>query len=202
MLSDRDLIACLQSGALDINPLDKTQIQPASIDLKLGDEFLTSDPDINDMPIDMLLGAEPNAIFMDMGDVKGSNIMTEHWTSPNGFMIESFMIEPGEFVLATTLETVSLCDTLVGRVEGKSSIGRMGLLIHATAGFIDPGFSGQITLELFNLSPVPIRLRAGKPICQLSVSYLSSPAINPYGSEKLNSKYQNQTGVVASRYDG
>ena len=112
---------------------------------------------------------------------------------------EGFVLHPGEFVLGTTLETVSLPDDLAARVEGKSSLGRLGLLTHATAGFVDPGFTGHVTLELSNVATLPIMLWPGMKIGQLAFFRLSSPAEYPYGSEKYGSHYQGQRGPTASR---
>ena len=112
---------------------------------------------------------------------------------------EGFVLHPGEFVLGSTLETVSLADDLAARVEGKSSLGRLGLLTHATAGFVDPGFSGHVTLELSNVATLPIRLWPGMKIGQLCFFRLSSPAEHRYGSEKYGSRYQGQRGPTPSR---
>lgn len=181
VLSDVDIL----KGEVGIYPLDKSMIQPASVDLCLASKFIEAnavDPDYQ--------------TCIDLDAVSDTNNMTE--------VIEAgkFYLQPQQFILASTVERVSLPNFIVGRVEGKSSLGRLGLLIHATAGFIDPGFTGNITLEISNLNCVPIILRAGLPICQISFQYLESLAINPYGSENLNSKYQNQSGTTESRYDG
>ena len=112
-----------------------------------------------------------------------------------------FILHPGEFVLGTTLERLTLPDDIVARIEGKSSLGRLGLLIHATAGFVDPGWSnGQITLELSNVAPLPIRLWPGMKIAQLSFMRMDAPAERPYGHPELGSKYQGQKGPTPSRY--
>jgi dCTP deaminase len=112
---------------------------------------------------------------------------------------EPFIIQPGEFVLAATLETITLPDDIVARVDGKSSLGRLGLLIHATAGFVDPGWTGRLTLELSNVAKMPIAVRPGMRICQISFLRLSTPAERLYGSPELGSKYQGQTEPTASR---
>ena len=113
---------------------------------------------------------------------------------------ESFVIHPGEFCLGRTMEWVELPDDVVARIEGKSSLGRLGLIVHATAGFIDPGWKGTLTLELNNLTRVPIRLHPGLPIAQLSFMALDAPAEHPYGSPELGSHYQGQTAATESRY--
>lgn len=161
LLSDRDIHAAIDSGALGIDPLDRSLIQPASIDLRLSEEFRVD-----------------------------GELVTVPW---------SMVIVPGGFVLGCTLEHIALDADLAGRVEGKSSWGRLGLLVHATAGFVDPGFAGQITLELYNASPTPITLHPGEPIAQLCLMPLSSPALRPYGTPGLGSRYQGQTGPTPSR---
>ena len=115
---------------------------------------------------------------------------------------ESFVIHPGEFCLGRTLEWVELPDDIVARIEGKSSLGRLGLIVHATAGFCDPGWKGTLTLELNNLTRVPIKLYPGLPIAQLSFMTLDRPALRPYGSPELGSHYQGQRAATESRYEG
>ena len=115
---------------------------------------------------------------------------------------EPFVIHPGEFVLGRTLERVRMPDDLVSRIEGKSSLGRLGLIVHATAGFVDPGFEGTLTLEITNLTRVPIKLWSGKPIAQLSFMTLDAPAERPYGHPDLGSHYHGQTDATESRYEG
>ena len=125
----------------------------------------------------------------------------EVFFSFSGFFLlyEPFILHPGEFVLASTYEVITLPDDIAGRLEGKSSLGRLGLLTHSTAGFIDPGFSGHITLELSNVANLPVKLFAGMKIGQLCLIKLSSPAEHPYGSEKYGSRYQGQRGPTPSR---
>lgn len=197
VLSDRDLLHCLRvTKDLKIDPLDEAQVQPASVDLKLSDEFIRMRDPYRPGPGGAVPGYYVQEQPIDLDDIKGThNLTVEEKT-------EEFVLGPGEFALASTEERVGLSDKLVARVEGKSSLGRIGLLIHATAGFIDPGFEGKITLEIYNLNRLPMVLRAGKPICQLSVMMLTTPAENPYGSSALNSKYQGQTTVTGSRYAG
>ncbi|HEY0345591.1 MAG TPA: dCTP deaminase, partial [Solirubrobacteraceae bacterium] len=125
--------------------------------------------------------------------------LTERVAVPAG---ESFVIHPGEFVLGATEEHVTLPDDIVARIEGKSSLGRLGLIVHATAGFVDPGWKGTLTLEITNLTRVPIKLWAGKPIAQLSFMTLDAPALRPYGHPDLGSHYHGQIEATESRYEG
>jgi len=163
-----------------VEPFDVEMIQPSSIDVRLDRMFRVFenhkyphiDPSIEQADLTRLI--EPD------GD-------------------DPFILHPGEFVLGSTLEVVSLPDDLAGRLEGKSSLGRLGLLTHSTAGFIDPGFSGHITLELSNVATLPIKLFPGMKIGQLCLFRLSSPADHPYGSDKYGSRYQGQRGPTASR---
>jgi dCTP deaminase len=113
---------------------------------------------------------------------------------------DPFVIHPGEFALGRTQEYVEIPDDIVSRIEGKSSLGRLGLIVHATAGFVDPGFKGTLTLEITNLTRVPIKLYTGLPIAQLSFMTLDAPAEQPYGSPELGSHYQGQTAATESRY--
>ena len=183
ILSDGTLRRLLAEGRLVVEPLEPEQIQPASIDVRLGAGFLVFRNHTTEV-IDPY--ARPSDL-MDLVEV------------PDG---QAFVLHPGEFVLGTTVEAIGLPDDLVARVEGKSSLGRLGLLIHATAGFVDPGWpTGQITLELSNVATLPIKLWPGMRIGQLSFSSLDAPAERPYGSPGLSSKYAGQRGPVASRYD-
>ena len=183
ILSDGTLVELLASGRLVVDPLDASAVQPASIDVRLGGEFLVFRNHTRDV--------------IDPYD-RPSDLM-ERVTTADG---QPFVLHPGEFVLGTTLEAIGLPDDLVARVEGKSSLGRLGLLIHATAGFVDPGWPrGQITLELSNVATLPIRLWPGMRVGQLSFSRLDAPARRPYGSPGLASKYAGQRGPVASRYE-
>lgn len=165
--------------AIGIDPFDESRVQPASVDLTLADEWLT-------------FPASDHAI--DMDDAK--HVETEKTIA------EAYLLMPHELILCSTAEYVEIPGDLQAQVHGKSSLGRLGLLVHVTAGFIDPGFKGKITLEMYNLNNRPILLRAGKPICQLSFTALSQPAEFPYGHEKLGSHYQDQREVTGSRYDG
>lgn len=184
ILSDGTIRELLASGDLILDPIEEGQIQPASVDVRLGDEFLVFrnhtreviDP--YDKPTDLM---EAVCVGAD----------------------RPFILHPGEFVLGTTLEAIGLPDDLVARVEGKSSLGRLGLLIHATAGFVDPGWPrGQITLELSNVATLPIKLWPGMRVGQLSFHRLDKASQRPYGHPGLNSKYVGQAGPVASKYDG
>jgi dCTP deaminase len=180
ILSDTDLVKELGSGLL-VHPLAEGSIQPASIDLRLGSDFAwwPEGPALVD------LDKGPDAI----PPMKELNA-------------HEFILSPGQFVLATTYETVQIGPDLVARVEGRSSLGRLGLVVHATAGFIDPGFRGQITLELTNISPHHIRLVAGLGICQLAIERLQTRCTLPYGHPNRRSKYQGQLGVQGSRWAG
>ena len=180
LLSDRDIRAEIASGRVGCEPFSESMIQPSSIDVRLDKFFRTFenhkysviDPSIEQAELTREVVAE------------GS---------------EPFILHPGEFVLASTYEVITLPDDIAGRLEGKSSLGRLGLLTHSTAGFIDPGFSGHITLELSNVANLPVKLFPGMKIGQLCLIKLSSPAEHPYGSEKYGSRYQGQRGPTASR---
>ena len=180
VLSDRTIKEELAAGRLIIEPLDEANIQPASIDLQLDRVFrifrVTRRPFVD--------------VRQPMED------LTELVTIEDE---EPFIIQPGTFVLASTLESVTLPDDIVARVDGRSSLGRLGLLVHATAGYVDPGWTGKLTLELSNQSQMPIALYYGMKISQISFLRMSTPVDRPYGSESLASKYQGQTGPTPSR---
>ncbi|HUO45433.1 MAG TPA: dCTP deaminase [Acidimicrobiia bacterium] len=181
ILSDRDLRGLLASSRLVVEPLDKNAIQPSSIDLRVGTHFRVFAN--NRYPyIDV---REPMEDLTEMVEANED---------------EPFILHPGEFVLGSTLERVELPDDIVGRLEGKSSLGRLGLLIHSTAGFVDPGFRGYLTLELSNVANLPITIYPGMKIGQISLFMMTSPAENPYGSGRLKSKYIDQVGPTPSRY--
>ena len=181
ILSDRDLKIELESGRVVVDPLGSNAIQPSSIDLRIGRHFRifanTRYPYID--------VRKPMHDLTELVEVTGE---------------EPFILHPGEFVLGTTLERVAIPDDLVGRLEGKSSLGRLGLLIHSTAGFVDAGFSGNLTLELSNVANLPITLYPGMKIGQISLFRMTSPAEKPYGSDRLGSKYLDQVGPTPSRY--
>lgn len=181
ILSDRDLKAEIEAGRLVIEPFDVTAVQPSSVDLRVGHQFRVFH----------------NARYPYIDVRKPLEDLTELVEASEH---EPFILHPGEFVLGSTLETVTLPDDLVARLEGKSSLGRLGLLIHSTAGFVDCGFSGQLTLELSNVANLPITIYPGMRIGQLCVFRLSSPAEKPYGSREIGSKYHGQTGPTPSRY--
>jgi dCTP deaminase len=174
-LSDGDIRAELVEGGLVIEPLADNALQPASVDVRLSDEWMVM--------------ARPGAV------IKGKTVPSDYSAWHN---IEH-VLTPGEFLLVSTMERVEVPPHLLIQVNGKSSWARKGLVIHLTAGFIDPGFKGNITLELVNLGPRPILLRAGDPIAQLAIARLSSPAERPYGSPGLGSHYQHQLGVQGAR---
>ncbi|MFI6899616.1 dCTP deaminase [Nonomuraea sp. NPDC050394] len=180
LLSDRDIFAEIDSGRLSLEPFDEDMIQPSSIDVRL-DRFFRVFENHKYPHIDPAV-EQPDLTRL---------------VEPDGD--EPFILHPGEFVLASTYEVITLPDNLASRLEGKSSLGRLGLLTHSTAGFIDPGFSGHVTLELSNVATLPIKLWPGMKIGQLCVFRLSSPAEHPYGAQKYGSRYQGQRGPTPSR---
>lgn len=185
ILSDRELRARLQSGSIGIDPPPEleVQLQPASIDLRLASTFIVYQL--------------PHVACIDPHDPKTVGTYTQTIEIPAG---EAFILQPGEFALGSTVERVTVPVDLVARVEGRSSIGRLAVVVHATAGFIDPGFEGQITLELANLGRCAVKLYPGMRISQVVFHQLSSPAERPYGLHRT-SKYQGQAGPVTSRID-
>ncbi|EFK55486.1 dCTP deaminase [Corynebacterium genitalium ATCC 33030] len=180
LLSDRDITTAISDGRLGIDPFDEANIQPSSIDVRM----------------DNLFRVFNNSRYTHIDPKQEMPDLTTMVEVEEG---EPFVLHPGEFVLAATLETFSLPDDLAGRLEGKSSLGRLGLLTHSTAGFIDPGFSGHITLELSNVANLPITLWPGMKVGQLALFKMSSAAETPYGSSKLGSKYQGQRGPTPSK---
>lgn len=180
LLSDRDLRARIDTGDLAIEPFEPALIQPSSIDVRL----------------DRFFRVFNNQNYTHIDPAQQQDDLTSSVEVPEGAPL---VLHPGEFVLGSTLEVITLADDLAGRLEGKSSLGRLGLLTHSTAGFIDPGFSGHITLELSNMANLPITLWPGMKIGQLCVFQLSSPAEHPYGSEIYGSRYQGQRGPTPSR---
>jgi len=180
LLSDRDIRSELDSGRIGLDPLDLDMVQPSSVDVRL-DRFFRLFDNHKYQHIDPA---------MDQPDL--TRLVEVDST-------EAFVLHPGEFVLGATFEVVSLPGDVAARLEGKSSLGRLGLLTHSTAGFIDPGFSGHVTLELSNVATLPITLWPGMKIGQLCFFRLTSPADHPYGSEKYGSRYQGQRGPTASR---
>jgi dCTP deaminase len=181
VLSDATIRELIDSGRIVIDPWDPSMVQPASVDIRLGNSFRV----FHNHRIQSIDLAEPP------GD------LTEHVEIADD---GTFVIHPGEFVLGRTHEFVEIPDDIVCRIEGKSSLGRLGLVVHATAGFVDPGFKGTLTLEIANFNSVPIVLRPGLPICQLSFMALDRPAERPYGHPGLGSHYHGQVEATESRY--
>jgi dCTP deaminase len=180
LLSDRDIRKELAEGRVVLDPLDDAMVQPSSVDVRL-DRFFRLFDNHKYAVIDP---AQDQPDLTRLVEVEGD---------------DPFVLHPGEFVLGSTYETVTLPDDVAARLEGKSSLGRLGLLTHSTAGFIDPGFSGHVTLELSNVATLPIQLWPGMKIGQLCFFRLSSPAEHPYGSDRYGSRYQGQRGPTASR---
>lgn len=181
ILSDRTIREELAAGRIVIDPLDESCIQPSSVDLTLDSRFL-------------VFRNHTRAYI----DVKRDNTDLTELVEVSGDV--PFILHPGEFVLGATFERVAVPDDLVARLEGKSSLGRLGLLIHSTAGYVDAGFDGQITLELSNVHNLPITLYAGMKIGQVSFLRMTTPAESPYGSGALGSKYHGQQGPTPSQY--
>jgi len=183
LLSDRDIRAEVDLGRVRLEPWDPAMTQPSSVDVRLDRYFRLFDN--HRYPFIDPAQEQPGLTRMVEVGAEGQD--------------DAFVLHPGEFMLGSTLEAVTLPDDLAARVEGKSSLGRLGLLTHATAGFVDPGFSGHVTLELSNVATLPILLYPGMKIGQLCFFRLSSPAENPYGSGVYGSHYQGQRGPTASR---
>lgn len=180
LLSDRDIRAAIENNELGIEPFEEKMIQPSSIDVRM----------------DRFFRVFNNQKYTHIDPKLQQDELTSEIEVQDG---EPFILHPGEFVLAATYEKFTLPAHLAGRLEGKSSLGRLGLLTHSTAGFIDPGFSGHITLELSNVANLPIALWPGMKVGQLALFKMSSPAETPYGSGKLGSKYQGQRGPTPSK---
>jgi dCTP deaminase len=181
VLSDRTIREEIASGRIAFDPYDPDLIQPSSVDVRVDRQFRVFH----------------NARHPYIDVRQRMEDLTELVTVPDE---EPFILHPGEFVLGSTLERIRLPDDLVSRLEGKSSLGRLGLLIHSTAGFIDPGWDGHVTLELSNVAYLPITIYRGMKIGQVSFMELSEPAAAPYGSDAIGSKYQGQRGPTPSRY--
>tara|TARA_B100001123_G_C15345552_1_gene1036910 strand:+ start:7652 stop:8218 length:567 start_codon:yes stop_codon:yes gene_type:complete len=180
VLSDRDIRIALKQKRITIEPLQDSDIQPASVDVHLDKKILVF--------------RNSRRPFIDIHEDVSD--LTEMVEIKEG---TPFILHPGEFVLGSTLESIGLPDDLVARLEGKSSLGRIGLLIHSTAGYVDPGWNGNLTLELSNVNNLPVTLYYGMKIGQISFTELSSPSDRPYGSADLGSKYQGQKEPTASR---
>ncbi len=181
LLSDKDIRAQVDAGRVVLDPYDPEMIQPSSIDVRLDKYFRLFD--------------NHKYPYIDPAEEQPELTRLVEVTEEEA----GFVLHPGEFVLGSTVELVTLPDDLAARVEGKSSLGRLGLMTHATAGFVDPGFSGHVTLELSNVATLPIMLYPGMKIGQLAFFQLSSPAEHPYGSDRYGSHYQGQRGPTASR---
>jgi dCTP deaminase len=181
ILSDRTIRESLETGRIVIEPMDESAIQPSSVDVRLDHRFLVF--------------RNHTRGFIDVKEDLSDLTEAVEATSER-----PFILHPGEFVLGSTLERLALPDDLVARLEGKSSLGRLGLLIHSTAGFVDAGFDGQITLELSNVASLPITLYAGMRVGQVSFMQMTTAAEHPYGSGEIGSKYQGQIGPRPSQY--
>src|SRR5689334_23808821 len=180
LLSDRDILAELDAGRVQLDPLTRDMIQPSSIDVRLDKFFRVFD----------------NHKYPHIDPAADQSDLTREVEVNSD---ETFVLHPGEFVLGSTYEVVTLPDDIAARLEGKSSLGRLGLLTHSTAGFIDPGFSGHVTLELANVATLPIKLWPGMKIGQLCFFRLTSASEHPYGSAVYGSRYQDQRGPTPSR---
>ena len=181
VLSDRTIARFIDEGRIKIDPFDAGLIQPSSVDVRVDRHFRVF----------------RNSRYPYIDVKQEQEGLTEPVEIEDD---EAFILHPGEFVLGSTLERVALPDDLVARLEGKSSLGRLGLLIHSTAGFIDPGWDGHVTLELSNVANLPITIYFGMKIGQISFMQMTEPAESPYGSSSLGSKYQGQRGPTPSRY--
>jgi dCTP deaminase len=181
VLSDRTIKDQIDAGRIVIDPFEPSNVQPSSVDLRVDRKFRV----FHNWAYPHIDVREPMEDLTELVEVEGDR---------------PFILHPGEFVLGQTLEQVTLPDDLVARLEGKSSLGRLGLLIHSTAGFVDSGFSGNLTLELFNVANLPITIYHGMPIGQISFMRMDGPVERPYGSGEAGSKYQGQAEPTASRY--
>ena len=180
VLSDRTIATLIAEGRIGIDPYDEALLQPSSVDVRVDRTFRV----FHNARYPYIDVKQPQEALTELLEIDGD---------------EPFILHPGEFVLASTYEVITLPDDLASRLEGKSSLGRLGLVTHSTAGFIDPGFSGHVTLELSNLATLPIKLWPGMKIGQLCMFRLSSPAEFPYGSDRYGSRYQGQRGPTPSR---
>jgi dCTP deaminase len=181
ILSDRSILEEIKAGRIEIDPFDEACVQPSSVDLHVDRKFRT----FHNARYPFIDVKKEMPELTELVEVEGNN---------------PFILHPGEFVLGSTQERVRLPDDLVARLEGKSSLGRLGLLIHSTAGYVDPGWDGYLTLELSNVANLPITIYPGMKIGQISFFRLSSAAERPYGSRERGSKYQGQRGPTASRF--
>jgi dCTP deaminase len=181
VLSDRTIERFIGDGRIKIDPYEPSLLQPSSVDVRV-DRYFRVFHNARYPFIDVKQPQETLTEAVEIGDD------------------DPFILHPGEFVLGSTLERITLPDDLVARLEGKSSLGRLGLLIHSTAGFIDPGWDGHVTLELSNVANLPITIYHSMKIGQISFMQMTEPAASPYGSSSLGSKYQGQRGPTPSRY--
>lgn len=181
VLSDRTIREEIAGGHIIIDPLDESSIQPASVDLRLGYKLRV----FRSHRLQVIDVREPMEQLTELVVIDEAN---------------PFVLHPGEFALGVTLESICLSSSVVGRLDGKSSLGRLGLVVHSTAGFVDPGWEGNLTLELSNLANLPINLYARMKVSQISFMRLTTPAENPYGSAKIGSKYRGQDEPTPSRY--
>ena len=181
VLSDRSIRAGIEAGRIVIDPYDESMVQPSSIDVRVDSRFRV----FHNSRYPYIDVRQPMDDLTELVDKQGD---------------EPFILHPGEFVLGQTLERVTLPDDLVARLEGKSSLGRLGLLIHSTAGFVDAGFSGNLTLELSNVANLPITIYHGMPIGQISFMRMDGPVDQPYGSGDSAAKYQGQAEPTPSRF--
>jgi dCTP deaminase len=181
ILSDRTILEEIKLGRIEIDPFEEQCVQPSSVDLHVDRTFRT----FHNARYPYIDVKKEMPELTELVEVQGE---------------QPFILHPGEFVLGSTVERVRLPDDLVARLEGKSSLGRLGLLIHSTAGYVDPGWDGYLTLELSNVANLPITIYAGMKIGQISFFRLSTPAEHPYGSKDRGSKYQGQRGPTASRF--
>jgi dCTP deaminase len=181
VLADRTIRRLVAEGRIEVDPFDEALIQPSSVDVR----------------VDRLFRVFRNSRYPYIDVKQAQEELTELVEIDDE---QPFILHPGEFVLGSTLERIKLPDDLVARLEGKSSLGRLGLLIHSTAGFIDPGWDGHVTLELSNVANLPITIYYGMKIGQLSFVQMSEPAETPYGATAIGSKYQGQRGPTPSRY--
>ncbi|EPD78293.1 dCTP deaminase [Atopobium sp. oral taxon 199] len=179
VLSDYDIKSELSAGRIIIEPLLEQNIQPASVDVRLGSNF-------------RIFRNSTHAFIDPLTSQEG---LTESIDVPEG---DVFVLHPGQFALGTTLERIAIPDDILGKLEGKSTLGRLGLMIHSTAGYVDPGWDGELTLELSNVANLPIILHPGMRVGQLSFERMSSPVERPYGSKNLGSHYQGQRGATPS----
>ena len=180
VLSDRTILQLIGEGRIGVEPFDRADVQPSSIDLRLGADFQVF----------------RNSRYPYIDPAREQPGLTERVTASRE---EPFVLHPGEFALGTTIERIALPSDIVGRLEGKSSLGRLGLLIHSTAGYVDPGWEGTLTLELSNVANLPIVLTPGMPIGQISFTAMTTDVDRPYGTPGLRSRYQGQTDPTPSR---